>query len=197
MDNPIKYLINYFRNEPGHALTFGYVMLIFIGLVFDFYYYIAFGINVVQFVELDDLLLAPIQDILVLFNVFIFCFLLYLIVEWDVWWRNKYPESYIIWSKYSWVKDPFSEKSQRNRINLFYFSFIFYIVLGSITYGKLKAKRVKKGKTDKIHITFNNPNIDSAYIKDKPIFYMILLQKKQVFLISKKFIRLSLKNNKL
>jgi hypothetical protein len=76
MENPIKRLFNYLQKEPGQALTFGYILLITIGLIFDYFYYASFKMNVLLFVELDDLLLAPIQDIGVLLAVLPFAYLL-------------------------------------------------------------------------------------------------------------------------
>jgi hypothetical protein len=172
MDNPIKNLIKYFQKEPGHALTFGYIMLIAIGLFFDFSYYYALKINVIQFVELDDLLLAPIQDVWVLITVFAFCLFVYGIIEWDIWWRKKNPESYLKWNTWSGNKDPFSEKAMRRRSFLFPLMFIFYIVLGANTYGVLKAKRLKKGQADKVHLTIKDMPKDSLANKNEPVFFI-------------------------
>jgi hypothetical protein len=172
MENPVKNLIKYFQKEPGHALTFGYIMLIVIGLLFDFSYYYALKINVIQFVELDDLLLAPIQDVWVLITVFGFCLFVYGIIEWDIWWRKNNPESYIKWNKWSGNKDPFSEKAIRRRSFLFPVLFIFYIILGANSYGVLKAKRVKKGQADKVHLTTKDVATDSLNNKNKPVFFI-------------------------
>jgi hypothetical protein len=172
MDNPIKNLIKYFQKEPGHALTFGYLLLIAIGLIFDFSYYDALKINVIQFVELDDLLLAPIQDVWVLITVFGFCLLLYGIIECDVWWRKKNPASYLKWNTWSGNKDPFSEKAIRRRSILYPLMFIFYIIMGANAYGTLKAKRVKKGQADKVHLTIKDMPTDSAAIRNKPVFFV-------------------------
>jgi hypothetical protein len=172
MDNPVKNLIQYFQKEPGHALTFGYIMLIAIGLFFDFSYYYALKINVIQFVELDDLLLAPIQDVWILVTVFAFCLFVYGIIEWDIWWRKTNPKSYLKWNTWSGNKDPFSEKAMRRRSFLFPLMFIFYIVLGANTYGVLKAKRVKKGQTDKVHLTIKDMPTDSLANKNKPVFFI-------------------------
>jgi hypothetical protein len=172
MENPVKNLIKYFQKEPGHALTFGYIMLIVIGLLFDFSYYYALKINVIQFVELDDLLLAPIQDVWILITVFGFCLFVYGIIEWDIWWRKNNPESYIKWNKWSGNKDPFSEKAIRRRSFLFPVLFIFYIILGANSYGVLKAKRVKKGQADKVHLTTKDVATDSLNNKNKPVFFI-------------------------
>jgi hypothetical protein len=172
MENPVKNLFKYFQKEPGHALTFGYVLLIFIGLIFDYFYYKGFNINVIQFVELDDLLLAPVQDIRVLICVFVFGIIMFLLIEFDIWWSVKHPDNYKKWYRFSYFKDPFSENGKRYRFFLFIFGFIAYIMMGASTYSNLKAKKVKQGKEDKIQITFNNPSIDSVYIKNKPLFFV-------------------------
>jgi hypothetical protein len=172
MENPVKNLIKYFQKEPGHALTFGYIMLIAIGLLFDFSYYNILKINVIQFVELDDLLLTPIQDIWILVTVFGFCLFVYGIIEWDIWWRKTNPESYLKWNTWSGNKDPFSEKAIRRRSFLFPLMFIAYIILGANTYGVLKAKRVKKGLADKVHLTIKDMLTDSIANKNRPVFFV-------------------------
>ncbi len=172
MENPIKNLIKYFQKEPGHALTFGYILLIVIGLLFDFSYYNALKINVIQFVELDDLLLAPIQDALVLITVLGFCLFLYGLIEWDIWWRKTNPESYLRYNKWSGNKDPFSEKAIRTRSVLFPLMFIAYVILGAMLYGVIKAKKVKKGNADKVRLTIKDMPVDSVANKNKPIFFI-------------------------
>jgi hypothetical protein len=167
MENPIKRLFNYLQKEPGHALTFGYLLLIIIGLIFDFGYYSSFKLNVILFVELEDLLLAPIQDIGVLLAVLLFCSFSYGLIELDIWWRAKYPETY---RKFSFYKDPFSKKNNNRRQQLFLLLFVLYIFNGAMYYGIWQAKRVKKGDVKKIVLDMKDTPKDT--LKTNPVFFI-------------------------
>lgn len=158
MDNPIKGLFKYFQREPSHALTFGYLMLIVMGLLFDFFYYKIFKINVLLFVELDDLLLAPIQDIGIVLSVFVFCLFVYLIIEWDIRWRTNQPELY---RKFSFQKDPFSPASNKQRQTSFKVLPVMYVFLAASTYAVYQAGKVKDGRVKRIHITMKDAPPDS------------------------------------
>jgi hypothetical protein len=168
MENPIKKLFAYLKQEPSHALTFGYLLLIVIGIVFDFSYYNKFKINVLLFVELDDFLLAPIQDVGVLICVFVFCAFIFYLIELNIWWQTNYPEVYLKFTLF--VKDPFSEKQNKKRQNQFIFLFISYIILGALMYGAWEAKKVKKGETAKILLEMNDSTSDTTKIK--PQFFI-------------------------
>ena len=158
MENPIKGLFKYFQREPSHALTFGYLMLIVMGLLFDFFYYKIFKINVLLFVELDDLLLAPIQDIGIVLSVFGFCLFVYLIIEWDIRWRANQPDLY---RKFSFQKDPFSPTAEKTRKSSFKFLFVMYIFLAASCYAIYQADKVKDGHVKRIHITMKDVTPDS------------------------------------
>jgi hypothetical protein len=167
MENPIKRLFNYLQKEPAQALTFGYILLITIGLIFDFFYYSGFKLNVLLFVELDDLLLAPIQDIGVLLAVFAFCLFTYGLIELDIWWRANYPDTY---RKFSFSKDPFSKKSNNQRQKLFILMFVLYAFNGALYYGKWQGKRVKSGASKKI--VFDIKDTPKDTMKTNPIFFI-------------------------
>jgi hypothetical protein len=168
MENPIKRLFNYLQKEPAQVLTFGYVLLITIGLIFDFFYYSSFNkLNVLLFVELDDLLLAPIQDIGVLLAVFVFCLFTYGIIELDIWWRAKYPDTY---RKFSFYKDPFSKKNNNRRQKLFILMFVLYVFNGATYYGFWQASKVKKGEVKKIVFDIKDTPKDTT--KTNPIFFI-------------------------
>ena len=166
MENPIKGLFKYFQREPSHALTFGYLMLIVMGLLFDFFYYKMFKINVLLFVELDDLLLAPIQDIGIVLSVFGFCLFVYLLIEWDIRWRTNQPDLY---RKFNFQKDPFSPAAEKRRQSSFKFLFVMYIFLAPSTYAIYQADKVKDGRVKRIHITMKNNAPDTLKTQD-PFF---------------------------
>ena len=167
MENPIKRLFNYLQKEPAQALTFGYILLITIGLIFDYFYYAGFKLNVLLFVELDDLLLAPIQDIGVLLAVFAFCLFTYGLIELDIWWRANHPDTY---RKFSFSKDPFSKKSNNQRQKLFILMFVLYAFNGALYYGTWQGKRVKNGASKKIVFDIKDTPKDTT--KTNPIFFI-------------------------
>jgi hypothetical protein len=58
----INFLQRMTRDHPSLLLTLAYLLVSAIGVVYSFFFYREFGINIVKFVDLSDFLLASIQE---------------------------------------------------------------------------------------------------------------------------------------
>ncbi|GAB2791256.1 hypothetical protein GCM10027275_40250 [Rhabdobacter roseus] len=63
--NPLAKLYEYLKtHELGITISVGaYLLLVSIGMVFSFFYYITFKINIFRFSNLNDFIMAPFQEI--------------------------------------------------------------------------------------------------------------------------------------
>ena len=55
-------LKQFIREHPTLLLTISYFNVTIIGVIYSYYYYREFGINIIKFVDLSDFLLAPILE---------------------------------------------------------------------------------------------------------------------------------------
>jgi hypothetical protein len=87
----INFLQRMTRDHPSLLLTLAYLLVSAIGMVYSFFFYREFGINIVKFVDLSDSLLASIQEpisIAIFFGISFFTLAAYLL---DFWARKKFP----------------------------------------------------------------------------------------------------------
>ncbi len=87
----INLLQKMIRDHPSLLLTLVYLLVSAIGIIYSYFFYREFGINIVKFVDLSDFLLASIQEPI---SIAIFCgislatLVMYLP---DFWVREKFP----------------------------------------------------------------------------------------------------------
>lgn len=87
MDNLFRI---YAKEHPTLLLSICYFIVTIIGVVYSFFFYAEFGIEILKFADLSDFLLASILEPLSII-IFIFWLFFYLIsFKLDIWMRNKY-----------------------------------------------------------------------------------------------------------
>ncbi|MEQ8953791.1 MAG: hypothetical protein RL120_06615 [Gammaproteobacteria bacterium] len=87
----LNFLREVLRQHPTLLLTLCYLLITLIGVVYSYYFYAEFGINIVQFADVSDFLLASILElisIIIFFAVGAFTFVMFLL---DFWLRKKLP----------------------------------------------------------------------------------------------------------
>src|SRR5699024_8129580 len=106
-------------------ITISYLIIVGVGMLFNFKKYAAFGINVFDYSDVFDFLIAPFSDFKILLFSALTILLVFMIFKLDTVWRRKYPKTY---SKmvFGWDK--------KSRFNLYmyvlflvYIMFLFYI----------------------------------------------------------------------
>lgn len=79
------------RDHPGLLLSAAYLVLTLSGLMYEFWFFLAFGISIVEYVETSDFLLAAIRTPLVIVLAFAPLILLWLISRLSGWLRQRSP----------------------------------------------------------------------------------------------------------
>jgi hypothetical protein len=129
----------FFREIQGIISIF-YILAVAIGMLFNYQKYSQFGINIFDYADIFEFLVAPFSDIIILFFTIGSCIFVYYFFKFDVWLMKKYPKFYSLiafgWNKKNWYK-PY-----RYLVFLMiFFSSLYYI---AIYYGELTAIKVKK-----------------------------------------------------
>lgn len=128
-----------FLQKWGQSLfPFFYLVLVLIGMLFEYAYYQHFHINIFAYSDVLDFLLAPAKDIVIIVFTMISFGLVVLIVWWDNFLAVKTPKIY------QYMHMGFHRKSWFNtyRTISFYFVLLLYAYLGAMIYGEARAKAV-------------------------------------------------------
>ena len=117
-----------------------YALSIGIGMLFNYFKYSRYGINIFDYSDLLDFLLIPFSDIRILLATALSLLVAYGVYRFDTWWLTKYPEVY---SKFNFGFD------RKNWFKLYRkgtFIFISLLYLGILAnlYGALLARNLAK-----------------------------------------------------
>src|SRR5699024_5912371 len=93
-------------------ITISYLIIVGVGMLFNFKKYAAFGINVFDYSDVFDFLIAPFSDFKILLFSALTILLVFMIFKLDTVWRRKYPKTYskmvFGWDKKSWFNPQYS-----------------------------------------------------------------------------------------
>lgn len=153
-------------------ITLGYLTVVIVGMMFDFNYYNRFSINIFEYADVLDFLLAPVKNIQLMLFAFATLTVVLLFFQFDKYWQKKRPVSY---KKFNLGMTP--EFSQKYRPFMFTFTLICYFYLASGYYGERMYDIFQK-EADRIEVVFESDqrqirgkligkNTDYIFIEDK------------------------------
>ena len=168
--------------EWGISLSVGgYLFLIFIGLTYNFFYFLPFKINIFLFSEINDFLMSPLANplviVLCLLSVGFVCLLYYLNFVWE----KKYPKGYQVIHKVMMMGRKIDSKKFNKMMHkpIYIGSMVtLYLFVAAEFYGIYRSEKTFKDKNlfhyklsvDKTVIK----NIDSlTYVGDNSSYYFV------------------------
>ncbi len=161
--------------ELQTVISISYIVAVAIGMVFLFEKYSQFGINIFDYADVFDFIIAPFADLKVLFFSVGSIILWFTIVTIDVSWKKKNPESYsklnMGLDKKKWF-DPF-------RYAIYVIILLCYIYIAADGYGKSAKKQIEtKGKN--IEVRFNDGEIKKGILIGKTSEYLFLKTQEKI-----------------
>jgi len=159
------------------VLTVGYLLLIGMGMIFNFFKYWLFGINIFEHAGIFDFLIAPFQDIkIIAFTLIPILFVIFL--RWyDKVFEKKFPKWYT-WGNFGMNKLSWYNKAKKN---LFIFSGVAYVLFGVAKYGFDKESAIKN--SNEISIEYMDGEIRKGKVIGKTQSVVFLLQGEDVKVI--------------
>lgn len=149
-------------------LSASYVVMVAIGMLFNYYKYSEFGINIFQYYDVLDFLIAPFVDYSILIFTIISVLLPFLFYKLDIFIKNKFPKFYsksnLGFDKKEWFK--------YLRIIVFCGLSFFYFSLTAKLYGKITKKQTLK--QPEIAITYADNEIINGIVigKTKEVIFL-------------------------
>lgn len=141
-------------------ITLGYLTVVIIGMMFDFDYYRRFNINIFEYADVLDFLLAPVKNVqlmLFAFATFVVVWIFFLL---DNWWQKKWPDAHRRFN-FGMTKD----FTLKYRPYMFGFTLVLYFFIASGVYGEKMYEDYQEG-SEMIEVVFES---DQRVIKGKLI----------------------------
>lgn len=120
-----------FREIQG-VLSACYVLMVGLGMLFNYFRFSHWEINIFEYAGILDFLIAPFEDIRIMITAVVAVLLPYCFYRLDRWWSHRFPRSYHILSM------GLSKKSWYDRSRTIAFSglIIYFIFLSALLYGR-------------------------------------------------------------
>ena len=163
-ENILETISNFLKKDFNSSLSVGYLSLVFVGMLFQGALYALFGINIVQYSDISDFLLAPFRNpTIILFTIFTIIFI-YFFTIFDNWIDKSYPRFYVLLlmgvdrTKY---KNWYIDKGVL-------LVFLVYVCLAATFYGSLGYKTIKNTTNSRTQLTFK----DNKFVPSDTLIYI-------------------------
>ena len=155
--------------EIQTVLSISYITLVGIGMLFSYHKYAEFGINIFDYSDILDFLIAPFSDVYILLYAFASILCVAIILTLDSFSRKKWPKFY---SKSNFGRDK-KPWFKVYRLMVFGFAFLLYIYLSAEFYGQYAREKVVSGSD--ISIVYSDNHVKSGKIigKTKDVIFLL------------------------
>lgn len=131
-------------------ITLGYLTVVIIGMMFDYKYYSHFAINIFEYADILDFLLAPVKNLeLILFAVGSLVIVV-IFFRLDKFWQDRWPKTY---KRFNFGIS--IEALKKYRPYIIVFSSLAYLNLASEFYGDRMFERFQKSP-NQIEVVFQS-----------------------------------------
>ena len=167
-------------NEIQTIITVSYVLSVGIGMLFNFKKFSEFGINIFDYADVFDFLIAPFSDFRILLFTIISLTLSYILFRLDLVWERKFPKSY---SKQSFGLD---KNKWYNSFRYFCFAilFILYLYIAANKYGQITKEEILKQSSITIRFSDNEIKKGKMIGKTKDVIFLLTGKKVEAILIT-------------
>lgn len=149
--------IKFLKQDFNTSLSVGYLSLVAIGMVFEGGLYLCFHINIVQYSDISDFLLAPFRNPKILIFVTASVLLIYLITLFDEWWEKTFPKSYK-WLYFGRDIDKYKEWYSIKGVAM---SIALYIFFAATLYADKKEESIKSTLVSETELTFKDNKFEA------------------------------------
>ncbi len=166
--------------EIQTIITISYILAVGIGMLFNFKKFSLFGINIFDYADVFDFLIAPFSDFRILLFTIISLTLSYIVFRLDLLWKRKFPKSY---SKQSFGWD---KKKWYNSFRYFSFAilFILYLNIAANKYGTITKEQILKQSSITIRFSDNEIKKGKMIGKTKDVIFLLTGKKVEAILIT-------------
>ncbi|WP_338767169.1 hypothetical protein WAF17_05285 [Bernardetia sp. ABR2-2B] len=160
--------------ETQSIISIFYILAVAIGMLFNYQKYSEFGINIFDYADIFEFLVAPFSDVIILFFTFGSCIFGYSFFKFDTWLMQKFPKFYSVlafgWDKKKWYGT--------YRYMIFLMVFFSFLYFSADFYGELAAEKTKEKSP--ISLRFSDNEIKKGVIIGNTKQVIFFLEGKKV-----------------
>lgn len=155
--------------EIQTILTVSYVLAIGIGMLFNYQKFSEFGINIFDYADVFDFLIAPFSDFIILLFIVGSLTITYVLFSLDQFMKRRFPKAYSKQS-FGWDKKKWYEAF---RYISYLILFIFYLYSAADKYGEVLKEQMTNQSS--IQITFFDNEIKEGKMigKTKDVIFLL------------------------
>ena len=120
--------------ELSRFLPIGYLIMVIIGMIFNYFRFDMFGLNIFQYASVFDFLISPFEDMHILLFIFGSILLVLFTMKMDKLWKKHFPKSYKKWT-FKWTERSWYKPAS------YIFVITAYIFYGAYFYGVYTTNR--------------------------------------------------------
>jgi hypothetical protein len=153
-----KAVQDFLKQDFNTSISAGYICLVVIGMLFQAFLYLLFNINIVQYSDISDFLLAPFRDPKILIFTGISVFLIFCFTIFDNWLSDVFPRFY----------DLMFMGIDRTKYEAWYsikgatLVIVAYIMLAAYFYGVWESEAIRKTMDSKTQLTFKDNKFEAT-----------------------------------
>lgn len=166
--------------EIQTIITISYILAVGVGMLFNYHKYAEFGINIFDYADVFDFLIAPFADSQIFFFAIFSTLIPFLFFKLDVWMKNRFPKHY---SKVNFGLDK-KKWYNKYRIASFVLLFILYLYIFSDIYGKNSKEKIEQQSPISIRFSDNDVQKGLFIGKTKEILFILTDDKVKAIPIS-------------
>lgn len=166
--NLFKDLFNKAVKEIQSLVTISYLLAVGIGMLFNFFKYKKFGINIFDYAGIFDFLIAPFADYRILLFTVATIVITYMLYQLDEYWQRKYPESY---KRFSFNMDRY-ENYRKIKGSFTFIIFIFYLFIAADIYGRLTKRLIVEEDAITLRFTDNEKVVGKLIGKTNDVIFL-------------------------
>ena len=155
--------------EVQTIISISYILAVAIGMLFNFQKFSEFGINIFDYADVFDFLIAPFSDFKILLFTIISLSISYLIYRLDSYWKRKFPKSYskqtFGWDKKRWYNT--------FRYLSFTIVFILYLYISADKYGRISKDQILNQSSINIRFSDNEIKTGKMIGKTKDVVFLL------------------------
>ena len=155
--------------EIQTLISVSYIIVVGVGMLFNYQKYSEFDINIIEYSDLFDFLIAPFSDFYILLFATLSILFVTVLIKLDTLWKNKWPKSF---SKANFGLDK-KRWYKAYRVVLFTISFVIYLYVSADYYGRHAKDKVMWENDISIVFTDNKTKSGKLIGKTKDVIFLL------------------------
>jgi hypothetical protein len=160
--------------ELQTIITLSYLLMVAVGMLFKYRLYAEFGINIFDYADVFDFLIAPFSDPKILLFSFASLIFSYALLKLDGIWKKKFPRWYSM-SNFRLDKKAWFENYRRGA---YFFLFIVYLFVAAKFYAEDTAEKIRQ--QEPVTVQFSDNTTKNGILIGKTKDILFLLKNKRV-----------------